>query len=128
MMLSHRHALRAVLNGTVTAGLKLSLPSAWLSLVGVATCADLVDDFGVGKTRNDGSSIHHSSHRHAAAKQVHIALDTYAHRISAIDEIRFVEAEHDDSPSLRYRSNGRYCEDCDLCVNDQAEQGDARCD
>lgn len=102
--------------------------SVGLSIVGVPTSTDLVDGFGVGQTRNDGGSVHYSSHRHATAKQVDVALDTNAHRISAIDEIRLVEAKHDDCPPFGYRSNRRYCEDSDLGVNDQTEQGDARCD
>lgn len=110
------------------AGLIIQAYTVQSSNVGVATGTDLVDGLGVGQTSNDCGSVHYSSHRHATAKQVHIALDTNAHRISAIDEIRLVETKHDDCPSLRYRSNWRYCEDSNLGVDDQAEQGDAGCD
>jgi hypothetical protein len=52
-------------------------------------------------------------------------LDSNAHRVSAIDEIGFVETKHNDSTTLWHRSDWWHREYRNLGVNDQAEQRNA---
>lgn len=98
------------------------------SLVGITARTDLVDGFGVGQARQYGCGLYDARHSHPSTKKADIALIPDADRVRAIDEICFVEAKHDDSPTLWHRSNRRYCEYRNLRVDDQAQQDKARCD
>ena len=64
-----------------------------------------------------------SPHHHSATKKAYTTLDSLAHSIWAVDELRLVEASNYNRLAFRQCSDGRNDENCYLGVDGNCQNG-----